>query len=167
MIELNATFFAQILNFLILVAILRAVAYKPVVRMLKEREDKIAESIQKADADAAAAEATLNEYKNQLKDAHAKAQEIVDKAEKRAREEHEASIQATKQEIEQMRKAAQEEIQRDRERAVEQLKDEFGALAMAAAGKIIAKNMDAKENEAIIGEFIDQLDSKKIGDLSC
>ena len=164
MIELNATFFAQILNFLILVAILRAVAYKPVVRMLKEREDKIAESIQKADADA---EATLNEYKNQLKDAHAKAQEIVDKAEKRAREEHEASIQATKQEIEQMRKAAQEEIQRDRERAVEQLKDEFGALAMAAAGKIIAKNMDAKENEAIIGEFIDQLDSKKIGDLPC
>ena len=67
----------------------------------------------------------------------------------------------------QLRKAAQEEIQRDRERAVEQLKDEFGALAMAAAGKIIAKNMDAKENEAIIGEFIDQLDSKKIGDLSC
>ena len=42
MIDLNATFFAQILNFLILVAILRALCYKPVVRMIKAREDKIA-----------------------------------------------------------------------------------------------------------------------------
>ena len=40
-------------------------------------------------------------------------------------------------------------------------------LSMAAASKIIAKNMDAAENEALISEFIDQLDKDKIGDLSC
>ena len=167
MIELNATFFAQILNFLILVVILRAVAYKPVARMLQARENKIAESIEKADADAAAAEATLKQYKQQLADAHAKAQDIMDKAEKQAREEHDASIQATKREIEQMKKAAQEEIQRERARAVEQLKDEVVALSMAAAGKIITKNIDAKDNEQIIGEFIAKLDKEKIGDLPC
>lgn len=167
MIELNATFFAQILNFLILVVILRVVAYKPVVRMIQARENKIAESIEKADADAAAAAATLKDYKRQLADAHTKAQEIVDKAEKRAREEHDASILATKKEIEQMKKAAQEEIQRDRERAVEQLKTEVITLSMAAAGKIISKNIDAKENEQLIGDFISQLDKEKIGDLSC
>ncbi|MFC2461104.1 MAG: ATP synthase F0 subunit B, partial [Selenomonas noxia] len=53
-IDLNSTLPIQIINFLILVALLRAVAYKPVVRMMEERKAKIAESIEKADADAAA-----------------------------------------------------------------------------------------------------------------
>lgn len=167
MIELNATFFAQILNFLILVVILRAVAYKPIVNMLKAREDKIAESLDKADADRAAAEAALKQNQEKLAAAQLKAQEIIDKAEKLAREEHDTSIQETKREIEQMKKAAQEEIQRERARAVEQLKGEVVALSMAAAGKIITKNIDAKDNEAIIGEFIEKLDRDKIGDLPC
>ena len=51
--------------------------------------------------------------------------------------------------------------------AVEQLKGEMVTLSMAAASKIIAKNMDAQENEKLIDEFIGQLDKEKIGDLSC
>ena len=167
MIEINATIIAQILNFLILVILLRAVAYKPVVKMLKAREDKIAESLDKADADRAAAEAALRQNKEQLAAAQTKAQEIIDKAEKMARDEHDASIQETKREIEQMKKAAQEEILRERARAVEQLKGEVVALSIAAAGKIITKNIDAADNEAIIGEFIAKLDKEKIGDLPC
>jgi F-type H+-transporting ATPase subunit b len=167
LIELNATLFAQILNFLILVAILRAVAYKPIMRILKAREDKIAESLNKADADAQKAEATLKGYQEQLAGARVKAQNIVDKAEKRAREDREASVLETRQEIEQMKKAAQAEIERERERAVEQMKSEVVALSIAAAGKIIAKNIDASESEKLIGEFIEKLDKNKIGDLPC
>lgn len=40
MIDINMTLVAQVLNFLILVVILRAVAYKPVMKMLKAREEK-------------------------------------------------------------------------------------------------------------------------------
>lgn len=167
MIELNATLFAQILNFLILVAILRAVAYKPIMRILKAREDKIAESLNKADADAQQAEATLKGYQEQLAGARVKAQNIVDKAEKHAREDREASVLETRHEIEQMKKAAQAEIERERERAVEQMKSEVVALSIAAAGKIIAKNIDASESEKLIGEFIEKLDKNKIGDLPC
>ena len=41
-IDLNSTLPIQIINFLILVALLRAVAYKPIVRMMDERKAKIA-----------------------------------------------------------------------------------------------------------------------------
>ena len=167
MIDINATFIAQILNFLILVVILRAVAYKPVVRMLQARQDKIAESLTKADEDVEKAEAVLKEYQEQLSGARVKAQAIIDKASKRAQEEREASVLETKREIEQMKKAAQAEIQRERALAVEQLKGEVVALSMAAAGKIIAKNLDAGENEQLIREFVNKLDKDKIGDLSC
>ncbi|MEQ2867843.1 MAG: F0F1 ATP synthase subunit B [Selenomonas noxia] len=166
-IDLNSTLPIQIINFLILVALLRAVAYKPVVRMMEERKAKIAESIEKADADAAAAEATLDEYKAQLAEARVKAQEIVDLAEKRASEERAASIQATKLEIEQMKKSAQEQMEHERAHAVEQLKGEVVTVALEAAGKIIQKNLTAADNDAIIGEFIAKLDADKIGDATC
>ena len=167
LIDLNGTLPVQIINFLILVALLRAVAYKPIVRMMDERKAKIAESIEKADADAAAAEATLNEYKAQLAAARTKAQEIVDLAEKRASEERAASIQATKLEIEQMKKSAQEQMEHERAHAVEQLKGEVVTVALEAAGKIIQKNLTAADNDAIIGEFIAKLDADKIGDATC
>ena len=96
MIELNATLIAQILNFLILVVILRLVAYKPVARLLEQRSQKIQGDLDKAEADRKEAEATLVQYRQKLSDANVKAQEIVDKAEKVARDEHDASIEATK-----------------------------------------------------------------------
>ena len=163
MIDINATLVAQMLNFLILVVVLRLVAYKPIVKMLKEREERIAGSIEKADADMAEAEAVLKDYKAQLASARVKAQDIMDKAEKRAQDEHSAKIQETHSEIKQMKEAAQQQIQRERSQAVEQMV----VLSMAAAQKIVSKNMDAAENEALIGEFIDQLDKDKIGDLPC
>lgn len=167
MIDINATLVAQMLNFLILVVVLRLVAYKPIVKMLKEREERIAGSIEKADADMAEAEAVLKDYKAQLASARVKAQDIMDKAEKRAQDKHSAKIQETHSEIKQMKEAAQQQIQRERSQAVEQLKSQMVVLSMAAAQKIVSKNMDAAENEALIGEFIDQLDKDKIGDLPC
>ena len=167
MIELNATLIAQILNFLILVVILRLVAYKPVARLLEQRSQKIQGDLNKAEADRKEAEATLVQYRQKLSDANVKAQEIVNKAEKVARDEHDAAIEATKKEIELMKKNAEEDIQRDRERIAAQLKDEVVALSLAAAGKIITKNIDNKENERLVNDFINQLDKEKLGDLSC
>ena len=66
-----------------------------------------------------------------------------------------------------MKKSAQADIERDRAKAVEKLRTEMVALSMAAASKIIAKNMDSAENEALIAEFVDKLDKDKIGDLPC
>ena len=167
MIELNATLVAQILNFLILVVILRLVAYKPVARLLQQRSDKIQGDLDKAENDRKEAEATLVQYRQKLSDANVKAQEIVDKAEKVARDEHDAAVEATKREIEQMKKNAEEDIKRDRERIAAQLRGEVVSLSLAAAGKLISKNIDNKENERLINDFINQLDKEKLGDLSC
>ena len=167
MIEINGTLIAQILNFLILAGILRVVAYKPVVNILKARQAKIQESIDKAEADAAEADKLLADYKAKLAAAHAKAAAILENAEKRASEEREAKRAEIKREIEQMKKAAEAEIERERTRAVEELRSEVVALSMAAAGEIISKNIDASENEQLIAEFVNKLDKDKIGDLPC
>ena len=167
MIDINATLLTQILNFLILVAILRWLAYKPVVGMLDARSKKIASELDKADEDRKAAAATLAKYQAELKNAQVKAQEIIDRAEAMARDERAKSVAEVKREIEQMKKNAQAEIEREKAQAVEQLKTEMVSLSMAAAGKIIGKNISAKDNESLIGDFINQLGKEKLGDLSC
>ena len=154
MIEINATMVAQVVNFLILAAILRALAYKPVAKMLKQRSDKIQADINKADADKKAAEETLAQYKSQLADAQKRAQEIVDKAEITARQEREALVAETKKEIERLKQNAQVEIQNERNRAFEQMQKEIVTLSLAAAEKVVAKNLTSKENDKLVNDFI-------------
>ena len=154
MIEINATMIAQVVNFLILAVILRALAYKPVAKMLKQRSDKIQETINKADADKKAAEETLAQYKSQLADAQRRAQDIVDKAEVTARQEREALVAETKKEIERLKQNAQLEIQNERNRAFEQMQKEIVTLSLAAAEKVVGKNLTSKENDKLVNDFI-------------
>ncbi len=165
MIEINATILAQILNFLILVVILRAVAYKPVARLLQQRSDKIRDTLDKAEADRKAAEQTLAQYKNQLSDAHKKAQEIVDKANLTARQEHDSAVAETRREIERMKLTAQAEIENERNRAFDEMKSQIISLSLAAAGKIVSKNIDTKENDKLVNEFIAGLNKNMFADL--
>ena len=98
--------------------------------MLKARQDRIQESLDKADADAEEADKLLAEYKAKLAEANVKAENIVLMAEKRASEEREAKRAEVKREIEQMRKAAKAEIDREREHAVQQLRTEMITLSV-------------------------------------
>ena len=157
MIEINATIIAQVLNFLILVAILRALAYQPVAKILKQRADKIQDSLDQAAASQKAAEQTLAQYKSQLADANKKAQHIIDQAELSARQHHDAAIADTKREIERLKLAAQADIQNERNRAFEQMKAEIVSLSLLAAEKIVAKNLSSKDNDKLINDFISNL----------
>ena len=165
MIEINATIIAQILNFLILVVILRAVAYKPVARLLQQRSDKIRKDLDQADADRKAAEQTLAQYKAQLSDAQKKAQAIVEKANLTARQEHDAAVAETRKEIERMKLSAQAEIENERNRAFEEMKSQIVTLSLAAAGKIVSKNLDNKENDKLVNEFISGLNKDMFADI--
>ena len=165
MIDINATMIAQIVNFLVLVVILRALAYEPVAKMLKQRSDKIQGELDKADADRKAAEQTLAQYKAQLADANKRAQEIVDRAELTARQEREALVAETKKEIERMKATAQAEIQNERNRAFEEMKAEIVTLSLQAAEKIVAKNLSSKENDKLVNDFISGLNSDMFSDV--
>ena len=165
MIEINATILAQILNFLILVVILRAVAYKPVARLLQQRSDKIRNDLEQADADKKAAEQTLTQYKAQLADAQKKAQAIVEKANVTARQEHDAAVAETRKEIERMKLSAQAEIENERNRAFEDMKSQIVTLSLAAASKVVSKNLDTKENDKLVNEFISSLNKDMFVDM--
>jgi len=167
LIDLNMTLVAQILNFLILVLLLWYFCYKPVKGMLQKRSDRIAESLNKADADVAEADKLLADYKAKLAEANKKAEEIRLRAEKEAAAYAEQRKQEADAKVAARLKEAEAQIASDRAKAVEQLKGEVVTLSLAAAGKILAKNIDKDDNAQLIDEFVAKLDKDKIGDLPC
>ena len=167
MVDLNATLIAQIVNFLILVAILTKVAYKPLMKALDDRQAKIADSIETAEREKVAAQQLKREYQDQLAVARTQAQEIVDKAMKLAEQTKEEILAEARAENARMIKAAQDEIARERDQAMAELRGEVVALAMAAATKIVAHNLDFDTNAKLVSDFIEKLDEKKIGGLIC
>lgn len=167
MIDLNATLFAQIINFLLLVAILGKFAYKPLMKILAERQEKIQTSLDTAEQDRLAAEQLKQDYLNQLATARVQAQAIVEKATMLAEQTKEEILREAQAESSRLLQKAQAEIGREREQAMLEFKGELASLAVAAAAKIIAQNLDEKANAKLVDEFIHELDSEKIGGLPC
>lgn len=167
MIDLNATLIAQIINFLILVAVLSKVAYKPIMKALADRQERIESNIAQAEREKGEAEKLKREYQEQLALARAEAQNIVEKATRLAEVTKDEILVAARAEHAKMLKEAQEEINRERQKALSELRSEVVALSMAAATKIIEKNLDAEVNAKLVTDFIAKLDDKKIGGLPC
>jgi F-type H+-transporting ATPase subunit b len=168
LIDLSAaTLIAQIINFLILVAILTKFAYKPLMKALADRQARIADSIEKADQDRVAAEQLKRDYQEQLAQARTQAQAIVDKATKLAEQAKDEIMQEARAEHARLLKAAREEITREQEKAIAELRNEVVSLSIAAATKIIGHNIDFAANSQLVTEFINQLDDQKMGGLKC
>ncbi|MBQ5588101.1 MAG: F0F1 ATP synthase subunit B [Selenomonadales bacterium] len=167
MVEINATLVAQVINFLILVVILTKVAYKPLMKILEERRAAIEGSIASAQKEREEAEAMKAEYKAQLSQARAEAQAIVAKAERTAKESRDAILADAKREQARMLASAREEIALEKQRALAELRREVVTLSTLAASKVLAENLDAQKNSALVERFIDELDKDGSGGLPC
>ena len=110
MIDLNGTLLFQFVNFFILVAILAKFAYKPILKVLEDRRNKIATDISSAEEARATAEKLKADYEAQLQKAHTEAQAIVDKAVKQADKEAQAQLDAIRAQIAREKEIAQAEI---------------------------------------------------------
>lgn len=163
MVELNGTLLIQILNFIILVAILGHFAYKPMMKVMEDRKNRIQNDLDSAKASKEAAESLKVEYEKQLKAAQIEAQDIVSKAVKEAQAAAQAQIDAAHTAIESEKENATRQIQRERKDALEDLKREVASLSCDIAAKIISKQMTPDENDRLIQESIAKLDAKDAG----
>lgn len=104
MVELNGTLLWQIVNFVILCAILGHFAYKPMLKVLDERKARIQNDLDSAASANADAQKLKESYEAQLRDAQVKAQDIVSKAVKEAQIQAQAQIDAAREAIAKERK---------------------------------------------------------------
>jgi F-type H+-transporting ATPase subunit b len=153
---------AQIFNFLLLFLILRGVAYKPMVKFLDGRREKIAKGLE----DARRAEERLanieKDYQSRMDAARADAQKMV--AEMTANAEKNAAAIAAKanEDAVKIKATAQEEAETERNKALADLRSQVVTLSMAAANKLIGESMDEKRQRSLVNEFFSGVREGKI-----
>ncbi|MGE5595932.1 MAG: F0F1 ATP synthase subunit B [Hyphomicrobiales bacterium] len=145
---------AQVANFLVLLVILRLVLYKPILKMLDERKQKIAEGLNAAEIARAEAQQAQTNIQAQLDAARREGQEIVGNAQQVAtRIQAEAREQAAR-DREAALERARTEIQLERDRAIGELREQFADLTVSAASRVIGQSLDRQAHQRIIDETL-------------
>ncbi|HSW47886.1 MAG TPA: F0F1 ATP synthase subunit B [Candidatus Saccharimonadales bacterium] len=153
-------FFAQIVNFLIILFVLKKFLYKPVLKLLKERRDKIAEGIKQAEEAAKILEQTLEKEEKILKDAQEKAKKLIAEAKLQTEDMLKKSEEQTKQRIDVMLKEARDQISYETGIAEKRLETNISKLAVAFLEKSLKGFFGQKEQEVLMKEAIKKLTTK-------
>lgn len=152
----------QIFNFAILFIILRAWVYKPILGLLEQRREAIAQGLEDARVAAEARENAEEEAEKILSEAQSRASEIVREATERAEQQGQEIVAEAEEEAAQKHQEALEEAEREKERVLADLRGQVAALAMAAAQKLIGESLDQQRQRALIDQFFSGVKSGKV-----
>jgi len=145
-----------IITFLLLFFLLAKFAWKPLLKALAEREEKIRSSLEKADEAQQKLERLGAEGEEIIGKARAEAQSIVSDG-KKASEKVRGEIETkAKEKANTIVAQAEKQITAEKEKAISDIRSEVAALSIQIAEKLIRKNLSQKDNMALINESLDK-----------
>ncbi|HXK33785.1 MAG TPA: F0F1 ATP synthase subunit B [Dehalococcoidia bacterium] len=147
---------AQLVNFTVLLVVLRLVAWGPLMKMLDERRERIRESLEAADRAKAQVAESQRQVQEQVEAGRREAQQLIAQAQEIAgRIQADARSQA-QADAEAMLARARNEIQLERDQAIAELRKEFADMTISAAEKVINSSLDRQQHRRLIDEALAQ-----------
>ncbi|RJQ38920.1 ATP synthase F0 subunit B [Candidatus Microgenomates bacterium] len=151
---------AQVVNFLIVLYVLKRLLYKPVLGMLKKREKTIKEGLEKAEEARLLMEKTLEKEKAVLKKAQNEAQKLLEDAKNQALEMSKESEIYAKTQADKIIKQAKEQIDQEVKSTQEKLTAYVGTLAVEFLQKTTKDFFSSKEQDEVVTKAIKKLKEK-------
>lgn len=146
----------NIINIIILFVIVRGLAYKPVKKFLDARKERVAKEL----SDAAAAKQTAEEealkYKELTEKSKAEGAEIINEAERTAKQSAAEIIASAKQSAAEITEKARENAKREREAQVASMKDEIAELAFDISRQVLSREVTDEDNMRIADSFFEK-----------
>lgn len=151
------TFVAQIVNFLVLVALLRWLLYGPIVRAMQQREDGIAARRQEAIDRQRDADAELQKYEAKILQIDEQREELLKAARHDAHDERERIVKEARQQVERKRAEWHQAFERERDDLLHEVRAQAGRLANEAARRLLSELSDASLEEQMLHVFNSRL----------
>ena len=149
--------FWSVITFLLLLVVLKKVAWGPILSALESRETEIKNALSAAEKAKEEAEKVSSDYEQSMKDAQVKAQKIISDS-KAAAEKVKVDIEkAAEQKAESMLANAKEHINAEKENAIKDIRDIAIDLSIDIASKVIEKNIDSEENRRLVEEAMNNI----------
>ena len=146
----------QLVSFGALFLVLWILLYKPIVRMLDERSERIRESLEASERAQAEAASSREETQKQLEEARAEGQQLIAQAREVADRFREEELAKAREDIAAERTRAEANIQRERDAAIEDLRREFSGLAVVAAERVIRRSLDESDHNELIQQVLEE-----------
>lgn len=144
----------QLINLLLLFLLLKHFLFKPVQNILNARQAEIEKSYADADKAQTEAEALRDEYEKRIADAKAEATDIVKTATRKAQIHGEEIVHDAQTQASRLMEKADAQIEQEKKKAMNELKNEISTIAVDIASKVVAREIDEKDHEALISACI-------------
>jgi F-type H+-transporting ATPase subunit b len=155
--NINITLITQMIAFGVFVVFCMRYVWPPITKALDERTSKIAEGL--AAAERGQHEQQLGEQRalELMREAKSNASDIITQAQKRYNDILDEAKRDAQAEAERIKTAAHAEIEQETNRAREELRERMATLAIAAAEKILQKEINASAHKKIVDSFAKQI----------
>ncbi len=157
---IGVNFFTMLLawvNLIILYVFLKKLLFKPVKNMIDSRKEEIDGMYSDAESSKASAEAMRSEYEEKISHADEECDEILRKAVRRAQLREEEILRDANAKAERTLARAEEQIALEKKNAINEVKDEISDMAVSIASAVIERDINAKDHEQLIDDFINKL----------
>ena len=151
------TLIAAICNLFIQLFIFKKFFWNKILAILDQRREAADKEIVDAQAAHAEAMAIKETYEQNMREARAKADSLIVSAQKTAAMRSEEIIGQAQQTAAQIKAKASSDIEMEKKKAINDAKNEISGLAMAIAGKVVARELNTADQEQLIDRFIDEL----------
>ena len=149
----NITLVVQILAFLAVAWLVMKFGWPPIMAAIEERQKKIAEGLAMSERGEKELLAAKNTATDILKDARTQAGKIVEQANRRSDEVINEARGAAIAEGERLIGDARQEVALESTRARTQLSKEVAEIAVAGAGKLLGREIDAKAHADLLDKL--------------
>ena len=151
------TLIAQICNLFIQLFLAKKFFLDKVKAILDQRREAADKEITDAQAARAEAEEIKKTYEQNMREARAKADDLLLNAQRTANSRSEEIIGQAQQAAAQIKQKAAADIEMEKKKALNDAKNEISGLALAIAGKVVARELNSADQEKMIDCFIDEL----------
>lgn len=151
------TLIAQICNLFIQLLIVKIFFLDKIKAILDQRREAADKQITEAETAKSEALAIKKTYEQNMLEAKAKADDLLLTAQRTANSRSEEIISQAQQQAAQIKSKAAADIELEKKKAINEAKNEISDLAMAIAGKVVARELNAGDQADMIDRFIDEL----------
>lgn len=143
-----------LLNMVLTFLILKKFLFKPVTKMIDDRQKEIDGLYADAGAAKANAESMRADYTQKLSEAKETSARIVAEATQEANRRGDEIIRQARQDADALRQKASADIELEKKKALNEVKGDISRIALDIAGKVVERELDEKDQERLIEGFL-------------
>ena len=146
-----------LLNTLIIFFVAKKFLFGPVMKIIADRQQEIDDMYAQAGSARDEAQKLQSEYEVKLSEAAATSERLVKEATVRGQAKEEEIIRQANERAEAIRAKASADIAQEKKKALNDAKDEISVIALAIAGKVVGRELDAADQSKLVDSFIEEL----------